>query len=494
MPHNEIIKVDNLCFSYEEESPPLFPPLSFSLQKGTITLLKGPSGSGKSTILRCINGLYPRGHVESKLDGEITVFGKKVEDYPPGELAKHVGMVFQNPRHQWCMRTIREEVAFGLENIGIPREEMDLKIDEVLRLVGLTPFGNTLIDQLSGGYQQRLALACVLVMEPSILLLDEPTSQLDPYTRKKWIDLLLHLKNTLDLTILVVEHNTRDWLPISDQVISIGQQSPDSQVTFSPSLRKRSIGDEIIRLERVDFRYHKKAPLRIKDISASAKKGERIAIIGANGSGKSTVLSLLAGLRRPTKGDCYLELKGYQKWKETILHERLGFVFQNPDWQFVEDTVLEDALVSVATNPTLVEKGKEYLKNFGLGEMFYHHPLSLSEGQKKRLSVLTAILPNPTVLLLDEPTFGQDANTTAILWKTLEEYTEAGGTLICVTHDMEWVDAFFDRVWLIDQGSVIFNGAPRQLWKHKDLVEKCHLLPPKEKKDGDYHAELFVPC
>jgi energy-coupling factor transport system ATP-binding protein len=518
------IKVEGLGFSYEEGA--IFKDLSFSVLKNQSLLLLGPSGSGKSTLAYCLNKLYPEA-VDGELKGTITFEGRNLDDFKPGELNQKIGIVFQDPESQFCMLTVEEEVAFGLENFHVPRAEMEAKIDRALELVGLQAEKKTTIHTLSGGQKQKLAIACVLVLQPDVIILDEPTANLDPLSSSDLVETIARLKKERPFTLIVVEHKLDDWVPLIDRCLVFDSSanilfdgsSEQCFGEFALFLKKEGIwlpkvveaaiaakNDGVYKGERLPLRNHellsglenpvaffkkeikttsKSEPIlevnglyargHLKNVSLTIHKGELTALVGANGSGKTTLSKCLAGLVPLTQGEIHFLGVPLSKWKEKDLFQLLGYVFQNPEHQFITDSVYEEiafGLEQKSSALAIVEK-------IGLEKHANAHPFSLSQGQKRRLSVATMLVHEQELLILDEPTFGQDANTAYEIMRVLDE---KNGAVLMITHDMELVDQYADTVHVLDEGELIFSGTPESLWENHEVVNRARLKLPFRKQ------------
>jgi energy-coupling factor transport system ATP-binding protein len=523
-PFEPQIKVEGLGFSYEEGD--IFTDLTFSIEKNQSILLLGPSGSGKSTLAYCLNKLYPEA-VDGELKGTITFEGRNLDDFKPGELNQKIGIVFQDPESQFCMLTVEEEVAFGLENFHVPRAEMEVKIDRALELVGLQAEKKTTIHTLSGGQKQKLAIACVLVLQPEVIILDEPTANLDPLSSADLVDTIARLKKERPFTLIVVEHKLDDWVELIDRCLVL-----DSSATilfdgtpeqcfgeFAPFLKKEGIWlpkvveaaitakkAGVYKGERLPLRNHellsglkdpdaflkkeiktitKSEPIlevnglsargHLRNINLRIHKGELTALVGANGSGKTTLSKCLAGLIPLLQGEIHFLGVPLSKWKEKDLFQLLGYVFQNPEHQFITDSVYEEIAFGLENRASALAS----LEKIGLEKHANAHPFSLSQGQKRRLSVATMLVHEQELLILDEPTFGQDANTAYEIMRVLDE---KNGAVFMITHDMELVDQYADTVHVLDEGELIFSGTPESLWENHEVVDRARLKLPFRKQ------------
>ncbi|MFZ3579401.1 ABC transporter ATP-binding protein [Virgibacillus sp. DJP39] len=487
--------------------------VSFELNRGETLLLLGPSGCGKSTLTFCLNGLYPR-ELDGTMTGDVMINGKKSTEYKPGELSRHVGVVFQDPETQFCMLTVEDEVAFGLENIHVPHDEMENKIDKALSLVNLAPYKKSDIASLSGGQKQKLALACILAMEPSLLILDEPTANLDPLATKDLIATIQKLKQQNDFALIVIEHQLDGWMDLFDRSLLLNRSG---EVFYDGSLRtginrllplleeqgiwlpkvtqyalqrgnsgnfipltirefaeqidqwqsikleeKASTNQDVpdILLEAEHLSWMKKKHEIIKNISLKLHEGEFVAIVGANGSGKTSLSRVLAGIQKPKTGT----IRGIKSY----LGDGIGYVFQNPEHQFVTNTVYDEVAFGLQITGMdarhVQEKVEIILNKCGLLNLENEHPYTLSQGQKRRLSVAAMIVDDQRLLLLDEPTFGQDAHSINELMNLLYERHEQGTTIVMITHDMEIVHHYAKRVIVMDQGNIVADCHPTKLW------------------------------
>ncbi|MBM7572175.1 ABC transporter ATP-binding protein [Aquibacillus albus] len=518
------VKVDHLTLFFDDiPEKPVLNDISFEVNEMENLLILGPSGCGKSTLTHCLNGLFPR-ELDGNMNGDIFINQKNATDYRNGEISQHLGVVFQDPETQFCMFTVEDEIAFGLENKGVSPNEMEDKIDEVLGLVKMKECKHRNITTLSGGQKQKLALACILAMEPEILVLDEPTANLDPVAAKEFIHTLQQLQQHKKFSLLVIEHQLDGWVSLIDRSIMINAKG---EIFYDGELRHginkhrdtlEQLGIWIpkatklaLELEKKENHTFENLPLTIHELAAQSidfkpslnkgngkpnqhdlaikanellwsKKdtdiinakdihlysGQFVMILGANGSGKSSLSKLLAGIEKPSKGSVQLYDKPLQGWRERELRTKIGYVFQNPEHQFISDTVFDEVAFSLRlqglTEREVINRVKAILEQCQLTSFTDLHPYTLSQGQKRRLSVATMIVDNQSLLFLDEPTFGQDASSTNQLLNLLMERHAQGTGIVMITHDMELVYQYAERVLVMENGQIALDTTPEQLW------------------------------
>ncbi|MFP7494676.1 energy-coupling factor transporter ATPase [Terribacillus saccharophilus] len=518
-----ILEVDRLTVTYEEESSPALNDLSFTINTGDTILLLGPSGSGKSTLTFCLNGLYPK-ELDGEMSGNIFFSGSNLEDFASGTINLEIGTVFQDPETQFCMLTVEDEIAFGLENTKMPQGKMDAEIDRVLSLVGLHHRRKDHIHTLSGGQKQKLALAAVLALAPRLLILDEPTANLDPAASQELAETIRRLKEQQEITLLIIEHNIDYWLPVVNRTLLLDQDGslffdgdlqdginihaekmqqsgiwlpeavqlakqaqlprpwplsidllPGGLQLHSKHTEVFQTETDIIRVDHAVFRHKGKTLLNIPDLNI--QQGEFLAITGKNGSGKTLLSRLLTGLLKPAAGSVSFLGKRLSKWKADELYQHIGYVFQNPEHQFLTDTVWSEITFG---QPADEQEIKVLLDEIRLAAQSSKHPFTLSQGQKRRLSVATMLVQSPQLLVLDEPTFGQDSYTTDVLMELIRKQQQRGCTIIMITHDMELVDHFARRVLVVDQGSIVSDGTPADIWDRSNLSAYGLSLPARE--------------
>nr|WP_106783097.1 ABC transporter ATP-binding protein [Lysinibacillus timonensis] len=518
-----LVSVQNLSLRYEFAERDTLSNVSFKLEQGESILLLGPSGCGKSTLTLCLNGLYPR-ELDGSLSGDIIINGKPTSSYKPGQLSRIVGVVFQDPETQFCMLTVEDEIAFGLENISVPREEMDARIDDALRLVNMEGFKSATIATLSGGQKQKLALACILAMNPQLLILDEPTANLDPIARVELIQTIKQLKKELGFSLVIIEHQLDQWTDLADRCLLLNKEGTafyDGSIRQAIRSHQKEIAEEGIWLPKVTQHvlsyydpnyYHIPLTLEeflhqailysrikwdlktekierakrdsflecknvsyiannqaiLKDISLTIREGEFVAIVGRNGSGKTTLSRILTGLQRPSEGTVILRDQSLRDWKETHLRNEIGYVFQNPEHQFITNKVFDEVAFSLRMKglheQEIQNRVTRILGFFKLNDYVDEHPYMLSQGQKRRLSIATMIVDEQKILILDEPTFGQDMATNFEMMNLLSERYHTGTGIVMITHDMELVHTYAERIIVVHEGLIVADCTPAELW------------------------------
>ncbi len=440
-------------------SAPVLAGVSLSIEPGERVLLLGASGSGKSTLLQAWAGVLGRAD-EGAQTGSLTV-----DDTPVSDVRGRVGLLLQDPDAQLVLARARDDVAFGPENLGVPAAQIAQRVDSSLQAVGLELTAEDEGARLSGGERQRLALAGALALEPAALLLDEPTAQLDPFGVEVVARAVADLVRDRGHTLVVVEHRVDVWAALVDRVIVLdaGRVIADGPIADvlaeqgdalaargvwvpgrepeHPPAASAPFGDVIVRATALDVQPEGGEPIALA-CDLEVRAGEVVALTGPNGSGKSTLLLTLAGLVPPAAGSVEALGEGPPRdWSSADLATRFGVVFQNPEHQFVAATVRDELAVG-RTEPARVEA---LIDRLGLAHLASASPFSLSGGEQRRLSVATALASSPPVLLLDEPTFGQDARTWAELAALLAEHRDAGGAVIMATHDRALIEALGAR-------------------------------------------------
>ncbi len=458
------MKANNLTFRYYAQSKQtVLNNLSFEIPKGKISLLVGRSGCGKSTLAYVLSGLYPQ-HCGILSAGEVTVHGRDVAEMPPCERAKYVSQMFQNPELQFCMSTLQEELIFTLENIGLTKEEIDQRIEEATELVQTSAFLTRAFHTLSGGEKQRCALTCIVALQSEYVILDEPFANLDADNANQLLALIAKLNKERGISFLVVDHNILRWIPMTHHVFLLEEQIIDTQITNQNITEKRQFFQEkglayppasiSFTAKEVNTTPHivlQDFTLKglLQDVNVSIQKSSMVAILGASGCGKTTLLKSFYG-KTSFQGSIILADMKVVKKNYRKLCKKLGLVMQNPQNQFVTQKVIEE----VAFN-SQKENYLEYLKEFGLFTYQNYSPYMLSQGQQRKLAVLSVLLGEQEILLLDEPTYAQDNDATQQIMQLLSKKAkEEGLTIVFTTHDVALAYEYADQILQIEKGRV----------------------------------------
>ncbi len=546
------VQANELALRYPYAATTVLQGLTFTIQAGERILLLGTSGSGKSSLALVLNGLIPHS-IEAELAGELAIFGHSTAATPPAQLARRVGIVFQDPESQFCMLTVADEVAFGLENLGCPREQMDERIDAALARVGLANHRTARLDRLSGGQKQRVAVAATLAMDPSLLLLDEATANLDPAGAAEMMAVVAELaQRDRGRTIVLIDHQLDHLIALVDRVLVIdahgqlahdmpprqlfaehgpaldaagiwqptamllahtlrtaGHSLPNWPLTMAEALTmlrqqptawaaalawaapaeacpprlSASAGsaDPVLDLREIHFAYPNGTAV-LNGIDLSVQRGEIIALCGPNGAGKTTLAQLMVGLLRPQQGTVRILGRDAANLSVRALAQHGGFVFQNPEHQFVADSVFDEVAFALRrqalTETEIRARVDPLLARLDLLAKATANPYELSQGQKRRLSVATMLVESQDFLVLDEPTHGQDARNTRELVAELRRLNALGLTLILVTHDMELVWTLAHRVAIVMDGQLARVETPAQLFADEALLAAAQLVLP----------------
>jgi len=517
-----LINISDLTFYYSGAAEPALRGVNLEIEDGEFVLVTGPSGGGKSSLCRCLNGLIPHFY-GGRITGSVDVQGLDVMEHSTKELATRVGMVFQDPENQLVAMDVEREIAFGLENLGFPRDVISKRLEESLDTLGISGLRYRPVHELSGGEKQKVAIASVLALHPDVLVLDEPTSELDPKGAEEVVSVVERLNDELGITVILVEHRLDRVVHLVDRVIVLdkgmvfadghprdvldrrevaeagvgvppvirlvqrlrdrGLSVDSTPLTVkegrsmldgvfrdgrrsAPSWSERPKGRPAIEMDRL-WHVYPQDTTALKDVSLTICEGEFVAVMGRNASGKTTLVKHVNGLLKPTKGK--LRVAGIDPERATIaeLARRVGFVFQNPNDHLFADTV-EEEIAFTARNlgysgREVSSRVDEMLERFGLKDCRRQYPRFLSGGEKQRVALASVLVAHPQVLILDEPTRGMEQRLKSELMAFLNEYREGGNTVILVTHDVETVVEHADRVVLLSEGRIVVDGDKRSV-------------------------------
>ncbi len=546
------IAIEHLSFRYAGRKRPCLRDVSCAIAPGETVLILGPSGCGKSTLAQCLNGLIPH-VIEGELSGAVRIAGRDTRDSPLATTTREVGLLFQDPDTQFCMLRVDDEIAFGLENLGVPRSAMAGRIAAALQQAGLDCPLSTRITALSGGNKQRLAIACVLALEPRVLIFDEPTSHLDPWSAQRVATMIAQLKAQGDHTVILIEHRLDHLMDLVDRVLLFGPAGTiladgtprqvlqeqadvldelgiwipqvselartlqsrgltinpypltlaDATVALRPLIERgrnewgpgRDCGRSsmaatavcgppptpAVAISGLSYRYEH-GPDVLHDIRLGIPAGDFVAIVGPNGAGKSTLAQHIAGILRPPRGTLFLGGRDIRDLRPAQIAAYAGYVFQNPEHQFVTGSVFDELAFGLRLRklpePEIRQKVEAMLGDFGLLPLQAANPFRLSHGEKRRLSVATMLILGQELLVLDEPTIGQDRRNAVLLLAICEELHRAGKTIVMITHDMRLVAEHARTVVVLVDGAVVFAGPPADLFADAALLSRAHLQPP----------------
>ena len=526
---DKYISFNQFTFQYDAQAEATLKDISFDIVKGEKVLILGPSGSGKSTLAQCLNGIIPNIH-KGQAKGQVRIDGQDIFKQSIYDKSQLVSTVLQDPDGQFIGLTVAEDLAFALENDCANQSEMKDKVALWAERLDLTSLLNHRPQDLSGGQKQRVSLAGVLIDESPILLFDEPLANLDPKSGQETIDLIDKIHKEVGATTIIIEHRLEDVLyrPV-DRILLVNDGellfngSPDELLSSTLLLengireplyvtvlrqlgfdtrsaqnlsqldaldlsdlalpdrvlkdKKDSSSDSILKVERLSVSYGDN-PAIIEDLSFSLKKGERLAIVGKNGAGKSTLAKALCGFV-PSQGK--LTYKGQDISQDSIAErsERIGFVLQNPNQMISQTMIFDEVALGLRLRgieeDEVEERVHEVLKTCGLYS-FRKWPISaLSFGQKKRVTIASILVLKPEIIILDEPTAGQDYKTYTDIMNFLDSLQKQGHTIVMITHDMQLMLEYSDRCLVVVEGKIIADDNPVTILNQKDLLESANL-------------------
>ena len=526
---DKYISFNQFTFQYDAQAEATLKDISFDIVKGEKVLILGPSGSGKSTLAQCLNGIIPNIH-QGQAQGQVRIAGQNIFKQSIYDKSQLVSTVLQDPDGQFIGLTVAEDLAFALENDCADQSEMKDKVALWAERLDLTSLLNHRPQDLSGGQKQRVSLAGVLIDESPILLFDEPLANLDPKSGQETIDLIDKIHKEVGATTIIIEHRLEDVLyrPV-DRILLVNDGtllfngSPDELLSSTLLLengireplyvtvlrqlgfdtrdaqnlsqldaldlsdlvlpdrvlkdKRDSSSDSILKVEGLSVSYGDN-PAIIEDMSFSLKKGERLAIVGKNGAGKSTLAKALCGFV-PSQGK--LTYKGQDISQDSIAErsERIGFVLQNPNQMISQTMIFDEVALGLRLRgieeTEVEERVHEVLKTCGLYS-FRKWPISaLSFGQKKRVTIASILVLKPEIIILDEPTAGQDYKTYTDIMNFLDSLQKQGHTIVMITHDMQLMLEYSDRCLVVVEGKIIADDNPVTILNQKDLLESANL-------------------
>jgi len=545
-----LISIRAFSFSYDGKNK-ILEGINADIMASERILVLGPSGCGKSSLVLCLNGIIPN-LIDGYPEGGLYLKGKDIAAMKVSELTTEIGVVFQDPESQFCMLKVQDEVAFGLENLCRPREDMHRESMAALESVGLGSYSGWLLSRLSGGMKQRVAIASILAMDQQVLVFDEPTSNLDPAGTRQVAKLIRGMPASK--TLIVIEHKLDQFIDIFDNILLLSERG--SMIAYGPtrqilkkylghfremgiwipqiprfflSLESENIkmgklplnleqaGDNLknsafrkqalkILDQQIEKRINKcglnktRPALEVKDLSFgfspstgpvlkninfTINQGDFVGIVGPNGSGKTTLAKIIIGLysvKPPSRINFYNQ-DGRPVPDTSQIRKKCGYVFQNPEHQFIEENVYDELSYGLKLNKydqnTIKTRTMDTLKMLGLKRFSDSNPFNLSQGQKRKLSVASILVMDHDMLILDEPTFGLDYAATTMLMELLSDCNRGGKTIIIITHDMNIIFRYTQRVLVLNNGILTYDRQTSELVHNTDMIEQASLeVPP----------------
>ena len=564
MEDHRVISLENVTFTYEGDVVALR-DLNLAARRGKFVVVLGANGAGKSTLCYLISGIVP--HIYGgRRRGDVRVVDLDPWDEPLYITAQRCGVLMQDPEVQLFMPTLKAELAFGPANLGVPREEILRRSREALALVRLEGLEEHNPRDLSGGQKQRAALASVLTMQPQVLALDEPTSQLDPLGRWEVGEAIEQLKRTGDLTIVMTTHETEEVLHLADQVLVLEQgetvlQGPPGRVfaqtdrleragvktpalvqiqtllrlsgadrpedarwdltvsevadrirravqegrlvirpeVVAPPRRPVTDGPVVLEARNLTVEYPGPPPVTaLRDVSLTIRQGEFVGIVGQNGSGKSTLVKCFVGLLRPKKGEVFFRGQNLRRFSVGEIARRIGLVLQNPDYQLFTASCRDEirfGLRNVGIPENEIDRRvEEALQRVGLEAYADLFPFRLSFGDRRKLAVAATMALGPEVLIMDEPTTAQDHRGRYQLAELARQFHEEGGTVLMITHDVDLIARYAQRLIVLHEGRVLLDGPTAEVFAQVEELRKSFVVPPVAAQLAQALAPLGMPA
>ena len=541
-----IIRIEDLHFTYPKKKVEALKGINLEVEKGDFVAVIGPSLAGKSTLCMSLNGLVPH-DTKGKKSGRVIVKGFDTADNRPYQLCSTVSMVFQDFEAQLFCTNAALDVAFGPENLGLPSEEIRRRVDECMEMVGLSGFQKREPSSLSGGEKQRLAIASALAFHSDILVLDEPTTDLDPVGKQMVIDVADSLRRDGDLTIICVEHEVEELIKANRIVLVVDGRieldgTPSEILTKAALIKEKGVmplgacelqaalgleptalrvdecverllsegyrinkekynalvaaekareqryGERVIRVEDVCFRYPDTARNAVDHVNLEVREGEFLAIMGQNGSGKTTLAKQLNGLLKKTSG----KITVYGHEVETgifNLSRYIGYVFQNPDHQIFAETIWDEVSFGPRNykmpEDELKQSVQDALRAVDLEGREKEDPFSLTKGERQRVAIASVLAMKPKILILDEPTTGLDYKEQCGVMELLKSLNESGRTVIIITHTMWVASQYAHRAVIMNDSHVLMDGPVREVFANEEQLISLHLKPPQITQIGN---------
>lgn len=550
----EILKIENLTFTYPEQTTPVLDNVNLSINQGEFVVVFGESGSGKTTLLKMLKReLTPHG----KKEGSVYYMGKPLEEWDERLSASDIGYVMQHPETQIVTDKVWHELAFGLENMGVPSAVIRRQVGEMANYFGIHTWFRKQTTDLSGGQKQLLNLASVMVMQPKVLILDEPTSQLDPIAATNFMQTLEKLNRDFGLTIIVVEHRLEEVFPLADTIVLLEQGkvlltdcpqkigdrlkrlndkhpmslalptvvkifhaldgNGDSPLTVREGREflskytaegcrivqnetmQRQTPDCVIELKNTWFRYERELPDILAGVNVKVYRGEIVSILGGNGSGKSTLLQVMAGQNRAYRGKVLVNGKRIQKYRgKELYRHQVAVLPQDPQTIFLKATVEEDyqeiAKVLEYSEGQFDQLTMKIVEELAITHLLDKHPYDLSGGEQQKVALGKILLLQPKILLLDEPTKGMDAFSKQSLQVLLKKLQKQGMTIVIVTHDIEFAAHVSDRVGLFFDRELISMDTPTRFFSENNYYTTIASRMSRHIFENAITSEDIIEC
>jgi energy-coupling factor transporter ATP-binding protein EcfA2 len=546
------IDFQGVTFYYEGSNIPALKDINLSIKQGEIVLVTGPAGSGKTTLCSCINGLVPHFH-EGNLQGNVLVRSYNTKKARIGGLASLVGMVFQDPESQLVTSSVADEVAFGPENFGVERDEINKRVKAALEATRLGGYEEREPYNLSGGEQQACVIASVYALQPDIYVMDEPLANLDPSGRAQVLRLIIEVAKKRGKTLVIVEHALEEVIPLVDRIVVMyqGEIIRDGTVEEALSLgdipqvftrppivrlsekflntvqpltpedfykklsNKYQLGTiqanspidhapllaidrkPIIEVKNVSYSYTQSKEA-LRNISLTIGEGELVAILGRNGSGKTTLVRHLIGLIKPVENKIFVNGKDVALTPTHELAQDVGFCFQNPNHQIVTFKVRDEVIFGLRAHKVPLseyeERIHEALKIVDMLDYIDAEVFDLGKGQKQRLALASVLALKPRILVIDEPTTGQDPQMAEGIFNIIKNLNAMGTTVLMITHQMEYAATYAQRAIVLRSGEITFDGPINELIANRKLMEDNYLDLPEVTKIAGQFGEHGVPA
>ncbi|MEA5488691.1 MULTISPECIES: ABC transporter ATP-binding protein [Pseudanabaena] len=537
-----IAVLDKVSYIYPNSKETVLKDISLTINKGEFLGIIGATGAGKTTLCLALTGIVPQFY-GGRFFGKIAIAGLDSLEHPVSELARHVGIVFEDPEIQITATSVENEIAFALENLCVPREEILRRIPIVLKSVRLEGFEKKNPQELSGGQKQRLAIAAALALQPDLLILDEPTSQLDPIGSQEVFATVRELKEELGVAIVMVSHAAEEMAEFCDRIallskgklLAVGTpdeiyaqidlleqnklRPPEVAQAFSQIQHKginipqipvtldagiaaltelrsqilpndpplfttptRSSRPPVLSVQNLKHTYDDGTEA-LKNVSLDIHEGEYVLIVGQNGAGKSTLVKHFLNLLKPTSGKVLVGDRDTRELSVSDLAQSIGYLAQNPDNQIFNTSVEKEvafALPFLGYAPDVVKKETERsLKAMQLWEQRHAHPLSLPKGERGRIVIAALLAMNPEIIIFDEPTTGQDYQGASSILQVSRQLHQMGKTVIVITHHLYLMPDYADRAIVMGKGTILLDAPLRQAYHQTDLLESTYLTPPQ---------------